>query len=375
MNRDPLLRELYSALTEGLARPQHIWTVGVVVIALAIGWLGARLMRTRIEGRVAAAQGASHVRVEALRLSMEGLRRLAFPAITLGLLLAGEAMLRAIGVFRNADDARLLHLAITLLAAMAAIRLVVYILRTAFAGVAVLANFERALALFIWLVVALYLGGLLADVTDWLDATTLQVGKAKVSLWIILMGLLSLAVTVLAALWLGSLIEARLMRSQSLDSSLRVVLSRLTKALLLLLAVLTGLAAVGIDVTVLSVFGGALGVGLGLGLQRIASNYVSGFILLLDRSVRLGDVANLTIGTQALSDNALAALEGRRACLLANHGVAAIGSDIDDAFTMAEKVEALARLYWQALQVGEPVLLDAAEMATVLEKFGTYGRE
>ena len=289
MTRDPLARELYSAITEGLSRPQHIWTVGVVAIALLLGWFGARMMRARVESRLAAAQGSSHVRVEALRISMEGFRRLAFPAIVLGLLLAGEALLRAIGIFKNAGDDRLMQLAITLFAAMGAIRLVVYILRNAFAGVAVLANFERALSLVIWIVVALYLGGVLADVVDWLDATTLQVGKAKVSLWIILMGVLSLAVTVLGALWFGSLAESRLMRS-TLDLSLRVVLSRLVKALLLVLAVLIGLSAVGIDVTVLSVFGGALGVGLGLGLQRIASNYVSGFIILLDRSLRLGDL-------------------------------------------------------------------------------------
>jgi len=82
-----------------------------------------------------------------------------------------------------------------------------------------------------------------------------------------------------------------------------------------------------------------------------------------------------TFGTQELSDHALAALEGRQACLLANHGVVALGRDIDAAFAMAAKVEALARLYWQALQAGEPVLLDEAEMARVLEKFRTYGRE
>jgi L-fuculose-phosphate aldolase len=82
-----------------------------------------------------------------------------------------------------------------------------------------------------------------------------------------------------------------------------------------------------------------------------------------------------TFGTQELSDHALAALQGRRACLLANHGVAALGSDVDDAFSMADKVEMLARLYWQALQVGEPVILDDAEMARVLDKFRTYGRE
>lgn len=289
MNHDPLLRELFTALTEGLARPQHIWTVCLVAGALVLGWIGARLTHGRIERRLATAQGPGRRAVEALRLSAEGLTRLAFPAITLGLLVAALALLRAIRIFRNADDARLMQLAITLLAAMAVIRLVVYILRRAFAGVAMLTNFERGLALFIWIVVALYLGGVLADVVTWLDQTTLQIGKASVSLWIIIMGLLSLAVTVLAALWLGSVVESRLMRSQ-LDSSLRVVLSRLAKALLLLLAVLIGLSAVGIDVTVLSVFGGALGVGLGLGLQRIASNYVSGFILLLDRSLRLGDM-------------------------------------------------------------------------------------
>ena len=91
------------------------------------------------------------------------------------------------------------------------------------------------------------------------------------------------------------------------------------------------------------------------------------------KDVRCADYA--TFGSQELSDRALAALEGRQACLLANHGVVALGRDIDAAFAMAAKVEALARLYWQALQAGDPVLLDDAEMARVLEKFRTYGRE
>jgi L-fuculose-phosphate aldolase len=81
-----------------------------------------------------------------------------------------------------------------------------------------------------------------------------------------------------------------------------------------------------------------------------------------------------TFGTQALSDNALAALELRRACLLANHGSIAFGSSIEAAFSLAEKVEALARMYCQALQLGEPVVLDAAEMARVVERFRDYGR-
>jgi len=81
-----------------------------------------------------------------------------------------------------------------------------------------------------------------------------------------------------------------------------------------------------------------------------------------------------TFGTQSLSDHALAALAGRRACLLANHGAIAAGASVEEAVELAERVEALARVYWQALQAGEPVLLDEVEMAQVLEKFRAYGK-
>ena len=81
-----------------------------------------------------------------------------------------------------------------------------------------------------------------------------------------------------------------------------------------------------------------------------------------------------TFGTQELSDHTRAALEGRRACLLANHGAVVFGTTVEEALGLAEKVEALARLYWQVLQVGEPVLLDGVEMARVVEKFKGYGK-
>ncbi|MFY0527447.1 class II aldolase/adducin family protein [Archangium gephyra] len=82
-----------------------------------------------------------------------------------------------------------------------------------------------------------------------------------------------------------------------------------------------------------------------------------------------------TFGTEELSRHAVEALEGRKACLLANHGMLALGKDLAGAFKLAVEVETLAAMYWRALQVGEPVLLDAAEMARVLEKFKTYGQQ
>ena len=85
--------------------------------------------------------------------------------------------------------------------------------------------------------------------------------------------------------------------------------------------------------------------------------------------------AYATFGTQELSAAALHALEGRRACLLANHGAVALGTSVEDAVRLAERVEALARLYWQALQIGQPVLLDDDEMARAVAKFATQGKE
>ncbi len=79
-------------------------------------------------------------------------------------------------------------------------------------------------------------------------------------------------------------------------------------------------------------------------------------------------------GTQELSDHALAALAGRRACLLANHGILAVGGDLDGALALAVEVETLAEMYWRALQAGEPVLLTDQQMADVLEAFAGYGR-
>ncbi len=149
---------------------------------------------------------------------------------------------------------------------------------------------EKVLTTLVWAAMALYVLGLLWDVVHWMDGIRFSLGgKQKISLADTLVAVVWILVTVLVAMWFGSWLEERLMRSSGLDSNLKVVLSRISKALLLLVSLLLSLSLVGIDLTVLSVFGGALGVGLGLGLQKIASNYISGFIILLDRSVKLGD--------------------------------------------------------------------------------------
>ena len=90
------------------------------------------------------------------------------------------------------------------------------------------------------------------------------------------------------------------------------------------------------------------------------------------RDIRCADYA--TFGTQELSDLAVAALAERRACLLANHGMIALGASLERALALAVEVETLAEMYWRALQIGEPIPLSDGEMDVVLEKFRTYGQ-
>jgi small-conductance mechanosensitive channel len=122
-----------------------------------------------------------------------------------------------------------------------------------------------------------------------LEGISIPVGKGNVSVLLMIRGGLSVVLTLLDALWIGRLIETRLMGAQGLEINVRVIFAKAAKALLIVIGVLVALSAVGIDITLLSVFGGALGVGLGFGLQKIASNYVSGFIILADRSVSIGN--------------------------------------------------------------------------------------
>jgi small-conductance mechanosensitive channel len=292
MNDSPL-QELLQALAGGLARPAHFWSAVVIGGALVGGWFVSRLVRARVEARLAAQVAAGRAQTDAVKFSIAGFRRLAFPIAAQLLLWVGESVLRLAGRLSHPGDVRLLRLAMTLLGAMALVRLLVYMLRRVFPRAAVIGTFERAIAAAIWAVVALHLVGVLDDAVRWLDSHQLRLGRSPVSLLDLITGVVLVLITLLVALWAGSALEARLLRAGTLDMNVRVVISRLLRALLVVVGVLLALALVGIDLTVLSVFGGALGVGLGLGLQRIASNYVSGFIILLDRGLRIGDLVTV----------------------------------------------------------------------------------
>jgi len=129
-----------------------------------------------------------------------------------------------------------------------------------------------------------------------------SVGKSNLNLLIIIQAIFTILVTLFLSLSLSRMIENRLMRAEKIDVNVRVVLSKLVRIALSVMAILIAMSGVGIDITLLSVFGGALGVGLGFGLQKIASNYLSGFIILLDDSMHIGDVITVDLHYGVVSE-------------------------------------------------------------------------
>ncbi len=283
--RANLLSTLWTDLSTDLGNPGLRWQIIVLILSIALGWALSRMARG-----VLASQDVQANRMR--RLGVESFTRVLWPLLTLMLIAIAKPVLSQ--WIPNVD---LLRIAMPLVGSFALIRLAFYVMRRIFArsgrvgGFVML--FEKSFALLVWIVVAMHITGVLPDLVAFLDATTVPLGKNHVSVMTILQAAISVGVTLIVALWVSALLEERLMRLDNMHSSMRVVMSRMARAALILIALLVSLSMVGIDLTVLSVFGGALGVGLGLGLQKIASSYVSGFIILLERSLSIGDMVSV----------------------------------------------------------------------------------
>ena len=267
------LEPLLLSLWKDLHNVRVLWQAAAAVLSVAIALGVSHLLRPRMRGATASKW----------EIGLGGLRRLVFPLTALTLVLSGRWALS------HYQSVGLLNIAVPLLTAMAIIRIVVYMLRVTFAPGGVLFVFERTLAWLVWLAFVLYVLGLTSDIIEFFDGVSFNIGKQRITLLLIGQAVLWVTAALLLALWIGRVLEARLMTAHNMDVTLRVMLTKLLRAVLVLFAILVALPAVGVDLTALSVFGGALGVGIGFGLQKIASNYISGFIILFDRSVKIGD--------------------------------------------------------------------------------------
>ena len=153
---------------------------------------------------------------------------------------------------------------------------------------------RRIVTIIFWVMAVLQFFGILTDIIQYLDTTVIPIGGGSMTVWKLLVAIVSVLLTLGVANWLASLVNQMVEGLENMSENIKVVLKRVVTVIFMVLAVIIALGTVGIDLTILSVFGGAVGVGLGFGLQKIASNYISGFIILLDKSIKIGDL--VTVG-------------------------------------------------------------------------------
>lgn len=156
-----------------------------------------------------------------------------------------------------------------------------------------LQQIKKPLYVIFWILAILEIVGILPKFIQALRAINLPIGSDSLTLWALIVGAITIFISLLVAHWLSNLCDSALNSAKDIDNNLKIVLSRLIHIAFMAVAVLISLSTMGLDLTILSVFGGAIGVGLGFGLQKIASNYISGFIILFDHSVKIGDTVEV----------------------------------------------------------------------------------
>jgi small-conductance mechanosensitive channel len=264
------------ALFESLTRPGVLLELAVLAACLGAAWLAVRTLR-----------GGSQ-RPASIWLGERIFDGVLFPVLALVLtLLARWALARTQAV-------ALLPLAVPILASLVIIRVAVRVLRVAFPKSGVVRVIERTISWLVWIALVLWVTGLAPLVLAEMESIRWTLGGADISLRSLLEAGLSAAVVLVAALWISAAIESRLLAgAAAANLSLRKIAANAVRALLLLVGVLLALSAAGIPIGALGVLGGALGVGIGFGLQKLAANYVSGFVILAERSLRIGDMVKV----------------------------------------------------------------------------------
>ena len=264
----------FAELLAALLHPAALLELAVLAACLGLAWLLAARLRPR-DGD------------PGLWFGRRGYDGVLFPMLALALALLAKLALRShlpVAVFK---------LAVPVLASLALIRVSVRVLQAAFPASQLVRTLERSLSWAVWIGAVLWMTGLLPVVLSEAEAVSWKIGGSAVSLRSLIEGGLSAVAVMLVMLWLSSALESRMLRASSVNLSVRKIAANATRAILLTVGLLVALSAAGIPLGALSVLGGAVGVGIGLGLQKLAANYVSGFVILAERSLRIGDVVKV----------------------------------------------------------------------------------
>ncbi len=218
------------------------------------------------------------------KILKDGLARILFPLCSI--ILIGIAQTITSLFFTQG----ILLLGQKLLIALLIIRVSVYLVRYLTNQNSIIRSLENVISIIIWILFLLQISGILPQIVDALDNITFKIGAQKLSLLVMIQAVFAIFIAILVAMTISKFIENKLLKTSQLDPNARVMLGKVFRIFLYFVAVVVSLSSIGINLTFLSVLGGAFGVGLAFGLQKIASNYVCGFIILMDKSIHIGDI-------------------------------------------------------------------------------------
>ncbi len=289
MNPYSALKEVFLRLTS----PEVLAEVVAIVVAGLVALAGAQFVRTWHRSHPPQPRQAAWQ-----RQVMEGTVIVAPFLVALTVLLIVRGILTSVGAHTAAVDT-----ALQLTTALVLIRLGVYLLRLMLGPDSWIRTWETRLTFVLWLAMSFSLVGWLETIERTLNQINLIPGKSQFTLWAVLKGLVIVTAFVIITSLIARAFERRVMRLEQLAVSTRIGVSKFTYFLLVGMGIMLGINAAGVDVTTLNVLTGAIGIGLGFGLQAIASNFVSGFVLLMDKSIKPGDVISFTGHTGTSTEN------------------------------------------------------------------------
>ena len=308
-----------------------------------------------------------------------------FPSLLLGLVFITRA------VWAKSHPLWIFDFLVPVCFSLAVIRLGVKVIQVTFKSAEWVKPIERSLSWLVWVAVVLWLTGLLPLVLEELDQIKWKIGASHLSVRTLIEGGFTAGLVMLLTLWVSSAIETKLLKSSSgSELSLRKAVSNAVTSLLLFVGLMLSLSAVGIDLTALSVLGGAVGVGIGFGLQKLAANYVSGFVILAERSMRIGDSVKVDGFEGRISDikaryTVIRSLTGRESIvpneMLINSRVenlsladSSILQSTQVTVAYGTDVDGVMQLLMQACEAQNKVLKDPLPFVT-LTNFGADGLE
>ena len=307
-----LLQSAGEALDHLLA-PANLLQIVAIGASVTLGWWLAALARRQI---VVVKTG--EVPENLSSRGREAAWIVAPMVLTLLILATADGLLHAVGM-----ESRYVLTAVQLTGLLLLIRLAVYVLRVSLGAKARIKGWGTPITLVVWVFASLHFLGWGRDVIDALDSIGIDAGRTRISVWSVMKLLVTVSLFVVAAMWVSRWLERRVLKLDGLAPNMRIGIAKFMQAFLVGLSVLVGLNAAGLDLTTLNVLTGAIGIGLGFGLQSIAANFVSGFVLLMDRSIKPGDVISFTgtMGTTTEGFGWVEELRGRYVVVRDRDGV------------------------------------------------------